>query len=113
MDPISALGLAAAVCQFVDFGTKIIHTIYSIHQSANGATQENGDLAKLTTTLRDLQTRLAAPQMPSKSEGMAPTRKLWKGLQPDAKKSQTTCSSYWRTSEWRSQQRVCGALVRA
>jgi hypothetical protein len=80
MDPISALGLAAAACQFVDFGTKIIHTTYNIHQSADGATQENGDLAKLTTTLRDLQTRLAAPQTPSKSRGNDADQKALEGL---------------------------------
>jgi hypothetical protein len=65
MDPISALGLAAAVCQFVDFGSKVIHTTYNIHQSTNGATQENIELAELTTTLHDLQARLAAPRTPS------------------------------------------------
>jgi hypothetical protein len=66
MDPLSALGLAAAVFQFVDFGSKIIHTTYNIHQSANGATQDNLELAELTKTLHNFQTRLATPQKASK-----------------------------------------------
>jgi hypothetical protein len=66
MDPISALSLAAAIVQFAQFGSNIIVTTYKVHQSTNGATQENLELAKLTTTLHDFQTRLAAPRAPSR-----------------------------------------------
>ena len=66
MDPISALSLAAAIVQFAQFGSKIIVTTYKVYQSTNGATQENLELAELTTTLHDFQTRLAAPRAPSR-----------------------------------------------
>jgi hypothetical protein len=38
MDIINAISLAAAILQFVDFGSKIIRTTYNIHQSADGTT---------------------------------------------------------------------------
>ena len=60
------MSLSAAILQFVDFGSKIIVTTYKVYQSTNGATQENLELAELTTTLHDFQTRLAAPRTPSK-----------------------------------------------
>ena len=66
LDPISALSLSAAILQFVDFGSKIIVTTYKTYRSVNGTTQENVDLAELTTTLHDFQTRLAAPRAPSR-----------------------------------------------
>jgi len=65
MDPISALSLSAAILQFVDFGSKIIVTTYKTYRSIDGTTQENVELAELTTTLKDFQTRLAAPKTPS------------------------------------------------
>ena len=65
MDPISALSLSAAILQFVDFGSKIIVTTYKTYRSIDGTTQENVELAELTTTLKDFQTRLAAPRTPS------------------------------------------------
>jgi hypothetical protein len=66
MDPISALSLSAAIFQFVDFGSKIIVTTYKTYQSIDGTTQENVDLAELTTALHDFQTRLTAPRAPAK-----------------------------------------------
>lgn len=66
MDPISALSLSAAILQFMDFGSKIIVTTYKTYRSIDGTTQENLDLAELTTTLHEFQTRLAAPRISSK-----------------------------------------------
>jgi hypothetical protein len=69
MDPISALGLSAAIFQFVDFGSKIIATTYRAHHNIDGTTQENLDLAELTATLQDFQTRLATPRTLSRRHG--------------------------------------------
>jgi hypothetical protein len=66
MDPISALSLSAAILQFVDFGSKIIVTTYRTYRSVDGTTQENLDLAELTTTLHGFQARLATPRIPSR-----------------------------------------------
>lgn len=68
MDPISALSLSAAILQFVDFGSKIIVTTYRTYRSADGTTQENLNLAELTTTLHGLQARLATPRIPSREQ---------------------------------------------
>ncbi|PMD58404.1 uncharacterized protein K444DRAFT_614188 [Hyaloscypha bicolor E] len=52
MDPLTALGLAAAVVQFVDFGVEIFHKSKEILHSASGASVEN---ASIKTTTSDLQ----------------------------------------------------------
>ena len=62
MDPISALSLSAAILQFVDFGSKIVVATYKIYRSADGTTNENVELAELTTALHEFQTRLATPR---------------------------------------------------
>lgn len=61
LDPLSALSLAAAILQFVDFSSKILVTGYETYCSAAGATQEQVDLQELTHNLYRLQDQLATP----------------------------------------------------
>jgi hypothetical protein len=60
MDPISALSVAAAVIQFVDFGKHLLSDSYEIYRSPSGETAKMvdvstiaNDLACFTTQIKD------------------------------------------------------------
>lgn len=61
LDPLSAASLAAAILQFVDFGSKIIVSGYETYRSAQGATEDNIDLESLTQKLYKFQDQLSTP----------------------------------------------------
>ena len=61
LDPLSAASLAAAILQFVDFGSKIIVSGYETYRSAQGATEDNIDLESLTQNLYKFQDQLSTP----------------------------------------------------
>jgi hypothetical protein len=52
MDPIAIVGFTACVITFVDFTSKLLKGIYEVHQSLDGATEEN---AHLSAVIEDLQ----------------------------------------------------------
>jgi hypothetical protein len=54
MDPLSALGCASAIVQFVDFGTKLLGTTYEVFQSVDGATNAHLHLSGLCRQLQYL-----------------------------------------------------------
>ena len=64
LDPLSAVSLAAAILQFVDFGSKILVSGYEIYHSAQGATEENVDLEYLTKRIYEFQDQLSTPPTP-------------------------------------------------
>ncbi|KAJ0134280.1 hypothetical protein HZ326_22665 [Fusarium oxysporum f. sp. albedinis] len=51
MDPLSALGVAAAVVQFVDFGQRLLSETWHIYRDATG---QDIELRELSTVSRDL-----------------------------------------------------------
>jgi hypothetical protein len=53
MDPISALSVAAAVIQFVDFGKHLLSASYEIYRSPSG---ETANEVELSTIAKDLTT---------------------------------------------------------
>ncbi|KAK4973356.1 hypothetical protein LTR42_005341 [Elasticomyces elasticus] len=58
MDPASAIGVAAAVLQFLEFSVKILKTCKEIRDDANSATQNNKELEKAARTLEDFRAEL-------------------------------------------------------
>ena len=58
LDPMTALGLAGNVVQFVDFSIKLLGDAHEIHKSAQGSLQENLDVEKVTEIIRTLQMKL-------------------------------------------------------
>lgn len=60
MDPISILGAAAAIAQFIDFAAKILGTSSKIFKSSRGASADNLTLEDASTALRDLSQKLAS-----------------------------------------------------
>ncbi|KAJ4154134.1 hypothetical protein LMH87_010597 [Akanthomyces muscarius] len=54
MDPVSALGVAAAVVQFVDFGVRLISSTGQLYRSASGHTEEEVYLITIASDLSQL-----------------------------------------------------------
>ncbi|KFX91101.1 hypothetical protein V490_06073 [Pseudogymnoascus sp. VKM F-3557] len=58
LDPLSALSLAAAIVQFVDYGTKIVLSAAEIHASATGSLTKNVELSSISIDLSDISGKL-------------------------------------------------------
>jgi len=54
MDPLTALGLASNIVQFVDFASKLISQSHEIYQSADGALEDNLALEHVAKNLSRL-----------------------------------------------------------
>ena len=54
MEPLSALAVACAVIQFVDFGSKLIGTGLEVYKSPNGAPEEAIEIETLATHAEQL-----------------------------------------------------------
>ncbi|KAG7287280.1 hypothetical protein NEMBOFW57_006787 [Staphylotrichum longicolle] len=63
MEPLSALGVAAAVAQFVDFGLKIAGNAREIYGSLSGATEENQHLETATYMTQRLTEKLVTSSL--------------------------------------------------
>lgn len=64
MEPLSALGLATSIVQFVDFATKIVHGARQIYQTGAGAATENADIELCATELHNLCSRIETSKIP-------------------------------------------------
>lgn len=54
MDPLSALGIAGNVIQFIDFATKLFDGSREVYRSATGASQETLNLSNIAKELSGL-----------------------------------------------------------
>jgi hypothetical protein len=59
LDPLSALGVATAIFQFIDFSGKILKNGYELYGQSSGMTQKNIDVYQLTSSLYEFQDQLA------------------------------------------------------
>ncbi|KAK7976616.1 hypothetical protein PG989_015079 [Apiospora arundinis] len=64
MEPLTALGLAANVAQFLGYGTKLIATAKEVHSSSEGVTQQISTLDTLYGKLGTLSSVLRLPSQP-------------------------------------------------
>ena len=62
MDPLSSLGLASNLLQFVDFSRKLISGGVELYRSAEGASAANVELENITEDLQELSSKLAVPK---------------------------------------------------
>ena len=60
LDPITALGVAGNVVQFIDFGLKVTSKAREIYRSVDGALEENVDLEVVTGDLAAITQKLEA-----------------------------------------------------
>lgn len=58
MDPLTALGLASAILQIVDFSSKLVSGAVEAYSSASGTTVEFEDSERVTESLKDLTRQL-------------------------------------------------------
>ncbi len=58
LDPLTALGLAANVVQFLGFAGSMVMNSAQLYRSANGTLSEDADLTIVTSDLVELNTRL-------------------------------------------------------
>jgi hypothetical protein len=68
IDPLSALGLAANVVQFIEFAAKLISKGHRIHKAADGALVENLELEAIIHRIRRLNDEIHASLYLSKSK---------------------------------------------
>lgn len=61
MDPITALGFAANILQFIDYSSKVIGTAIEIYESASGSTAETQNADTIATEMRLFATKLQPP----------------------------------------------------
>jgi pyruvate-formate lyase-activating enzyme len=58
LDPLSAIGLAASIVQFVDYSTELIKGSLEKYRSVSGATEENESLEIVIKEMKVLSLRL-------------------------------------------------------
>ena len=68
MEALTALSLAAAVAQFIDFGFKIVGNAREIYGSLSGATEENQTLATAALEVQQLSKKLITPRSENPTE---------------------------------------------
>lgn len=66
MDPVTCLGIASAIVQFVDFATKLVSEGEELYNSANGTSKENSELKNITLDLSSMSQKLSLPTRPGK-----------------------------------------------
>lgn len=54
MDPLTALGLASNVVQFIDFGLKVISKARQLGESVDGTLKENSEIEDVTRRFIEL-----------------------------------------------------------
>lgn len=62
MDPVTAIGVAGSIVQFVDFGIRVVSKGYKLCRSVEGCLPEDLDLEVVTSDLLVLQTKLVDAQ---------------------------------------------------
>ena len=68
MEPLSAIGIAGSIINFVDFTSKLISGTYEIYSSSAGATDEHADLAKVIEDVLDVTRRLSYSTRPAMTD---------------------------------------------
>ncbi|OAP60013.1 hypothetical protein AYL99_05015 [Fonsecaea erecta] len=68
LDPVSAIGLVAAIVQFVEFGAEIIQGAREVHGATSGATERNRSLEVVVRQTRDMISKLNDPDYAQDTE---------------------------------------------
>jgi hypothetical protein len=69
LDPLSAIGLAGNIVQFVDFSYKLFSQTQEIYSSATGASKDTEDIFGITIHFRELCVKLSSSTHSSNSSG--------------------------------------------
>lgn len=63
LDPLTAISLASAIAQFIDFGSKVIRGASEIYKSTDGVLNDNAELEDSTTKINQLNDRILLPPL--------------------------------------------------
>lgn len=85
MDPLTAIGLAGNLVQFVDFGIRVVSKGFKIYRSVDGCLIENLDLEVVTSDLLVLQKKLGDSK--PRANAKDPELEDFKSLEPLIKRS--------------------------
>ena len=80
LDPLTAISLASAIVQFVDFGSKIVGGTVEIYKSVNGATKENAELEDITVNINQLNDKISMPTVAIAGEAISDDESILTGL---------------------------------
>jgi hypothetical protein len=59
MDPLTAVSLASAIIQFIDYGTRLMRDASEMYHSTTGSTAQNESLELITTEINGWSSKLA------------------------------------------------------
>lgn len=76
LDPLSAIGLASSLVQFLDFAGKLLSSSYSAYKSIDGATNENRQLESVIQDVRSWSESLSNLPSPTSAHVSADERAL-------------------------------------
>ena len=62
MDPLTAVGLASNIIQFVQFGSNLVYGSLDLYKSADGTSSVNAELQFLTEDLTGICSKLSRPR---------------------------------------------------
>lgn len=68
MDPLTAISLASAIVQFIDFSSKLVDGARQIYDSASGATEADRSLEVIANEMQRCASKLDNPDIQSQSE---------------------------------------------
>ena len=60
MDPISAIGFAASILQFIQFSASLVRGAYEIQHSSTGTTAQNAEISNVISDLQEVTDGLRA-----------------------------------------------------
>jgi hypothetical protein len=86
MDPLSAIGLASNIIQFVNFGCELISGAQEVCKSISGQTAVNVDLQDIAKCLAKASNDLIAPQPDPSSQSSVSWRRPRRLSQTSCKK---------------------------
>lgn len=80
MDPVTAVGLAAAVVQLVQFSAGVVSESVDIHKSTSGSTQQNANLEAFVRKFEDLKIDLDKREAAWASATASPAQRSLQGV---------------------------------
>ena len=70
MDPLTAVGLAGNIIQFIEFGASLVSRTIDLYQSSSGTTAINSELVAIAEDFHGICSRLIQPIDARKERGM-------------------------------------------
>jgi hypothetical protein len=81
LDPLTAIGLAGNLVQFVDFSSKIVSKAKEIYNSAEGCLPEHNDAVTITKCLQTLNSKLQGRIRTPTTANEQVLQELWVGCE--------------------------------